>query len=480
MFKSVRWIYIKITEGDGVENKKKSDLSVILRTRNEEKWIGYAIQSILDNLYKPEIIIIDNNSKDQTLDIVKHFIQEPHLEKTVSKYTNIKIFSINDYSPGKALNFGVKKSTKKNINVSKIFVAYYLDKIEIQNPGHSYTPADTRFEVFASTGDGTEVKLPGVALRGVFSPNTANLEPTTKVVGHSASAYYHSFYREYIEQGGGTDKDWINENTVPNYIDSYTSSIDNLDIEFKRSDLALDGTTATDTFKISSRSDLIDTSREYRAFIGTRDFENAGSMMMFGLGIHDNTEYGEDLIKNSKVYDSFSSDELNALNGSWLCVWDVPTGSLWPNGHNVYANFQAMTENSQGLLKVFYDASAYDSDTSNEYRHFLSENITRFNGRIVKFLRASNNRIFFKVETTLGLQKEPNFAAYGIPDFINLYSRFYPIATMSDYQTQNTKNTTNTTYILKRFKGVLGKRSNLKKAIVTLAPGNTIDLSVGV
>ena len=33
---------------------------------------------------------------------------------------------------------------------------------------------------------------------------------------------------------------------------------------------------------------------------------------------------------------------------------------------------------------------------------------------------------------------------------------------------------------LKRFKGVLGKRSNTKKAIVTLAPGNTIDLSAGV
>ena len=117
MFKSVKWIYIKITEGDGVQNNKKIDLSVILRTRNEEKWIGHAIQSILDNLYKPEIIIIDNNSKDQTLDIIKHFIQEPHLEKTVSKYTNIKIFSINDYSPGKALNFGVKKSTKKNIMI---------------------------------------------------------------------------------------------------------------------------------------------------------------------------------------------------------------------------------------------------------------------------------------------------------------------------------------------------------------------------
>ena len=33
---------------------------------------------------------------------------------------------------------------------------------------------------------------------------------------------------------------------------------------------------------------------------------------------------------------------------------------------------------------------------------------------------------------------------------------------------------------LKRFKGILGKRSNTKKAVVTLAPGNTIDLSVGV
>ena len=33
---------------------------------------------------------------------------------------------------------------------------------------------------------------------------------------------------------------------------------------------------------------------------------------------------------------------------------------------------------------------------------------------------------------------------------------------------------------VKRFKGVLGRRSNAKKAIVTLAHGNTIDLSAGV
>lgn len=33
---------------------------------------------------------------------------------------------------------------------------------------------------------------------------------------------------------------------------------------------------------------------------------------------------------------------------------------------------------------------------------------------------------------------------------------------------------------LKRFKGVLGKKNNIKKAIVTLAEGNSIDISAGV
>ena len=33
---------------------------------------------------------------------------------------------------------------------------------------------------------------------------------------------------------------------------------------------------------------------------------------------------------------------------------------------------------------------------------------------------------------------------------------------------------------VKTFKGKLGKRSNIKKAIVTLAEGNSIDISTGV
>ena len=86
-------------------------VSVIIRTKNEERWIGYAVQSVLTNLKKPEIIIIDNNSTDETLNIIGLFTQDKMLgDKKNRNYTNIKIFKIDDYTPGKALNLGVKNA----------------------------------------------------------------------------------------------------------------------------------------------------------------------------------------------------------------------------------------------------------------------------------------------------------------------------------------------------------------------------------
>ena len=40
-------------------------------------------------------------------------------------------------------------------------------------------------------------------------------------------------------------------------------------------------------------------------------------------------------------------------------------------------------------------------------------------------------------------------------------------------------NTTTTKGKAKRFKGILGKRSDVKKAIITLAEGQTIDVGAG-
>jgi rhamnosyltransferase len=106
-------------------------VSVIIRTKNEERWVGHTIQSIIDVIKKPEIIIIDNKSTDKTLDIVKYFEQAPGLEfSNNSHYTKIKIKTIKDYSPGKALNLGVKNSTNKYILI--ISAHCVLTKIDLK------------------------------------------------------------------------------------------------------------------------------------------------------------------------------------------------------------------------------------------------------------------------------------------------------------------------------------------------------------
>ncbi len=78
-------------------------VSVVVRTKNEEKHIGYCIQSLTDFIGKPEIVIVDNESTDNTIPIINRF-----------EYHNIKKITIpkNDYTPGKSLNLGLKNCTE--------------------------------------------------------------------------------------------------------------------------------------------------------------------------------------------------------------------------------------------------------------------------------------------------------------------------------------------------------------------------------
>ena len=48
-------------------------VSVIIRNRNEEQYIGFAIQSVLDHFKNPEVIVVDNNSTDSSLEVVSMF-----------------------------------------------------------------------------------------------------------------------------------------------------------------------------------------------------------------------------------------------------------------------------------------------------------------------------------------------------------------------------------------------------------------------
>lgn len=77
------------------------NISIIIRNRNESEYIGFAIQSCLDYFNKPEIIIVDNNSTDDSLEIVNLFKDR----------TTIKLITINDYTPGKSINMGVKEAS---------------------------------------------------------------------------------------------------------------------------------------------------------------------------------------------------------------------------------------------------------------------------------------------------------------------------------------------------------------------------------
>ena len=83
------------------------DISIIIRNRNEAEFIGFAIQSCLDFFSDPEIIIMDNNSKDDSLEVVQYF----------NDRTKIKIHNVTNYRPGQSINQGVKLSSKKYILV---------------------------------------------------------------------------------------------------------------------------------------------------------------------------------------------------------------------------------------------------------------------------------------------------------------------------------------------------------------------------
>ena len=69
-------------------------ISVIIRCKNEERWIGHAIQSVLDYIDFPEIIIVNNRSTDDSINIVKQFIRDPSLKGSNKNYTNIKIANL--------------------------------------------------------------------------------------------------------------------------------------------------------------------------------------------------------------------------------------------------------------------------------------------------------------------------------------------------------------------------------------------------
>ena len=88
-------------------NTNSKKYSVVLRVGNEERWVGYALQSIVDHIGEScEIIIVNNGTTDDSIRIVNLF-----------EYLDVKKINISssDYTPGKALNLGIKNATRERV-----------------------------------------------------------------------------------------------------------------------------------------------------------------------------------------------------------------------------------------------------------------------------------------------------------------------------------------------------------------------------
>tara|TARA_Y100001968_G_C19350842_1_gene714551 strand:- start:625 stop:1323 length:699 start_codon:yes stop_codon:yes gene_type:complete len=118
-------------------SKLMENISVIIRNKNEERWIGHCIQSCLEYLIDPEIIIINDNSNDTSMDIVKSFKHDSALPISSKNYGNIICRNIDEYTPGKSLNLGTSIA-KNNIIliisahtvITKLNSIYIKEKLE--------------------------------------------------------------------------------------------------------------------------------------------------------------------------------------------------------------------------------------------------------------------------------------------------------------------------------------------------------------
>jgi len=83
------------------------NITIIIRNKNESEFIGFAIQSCIDFFDRPEIIVINNNSIDDSMDVVQNF----------NNRTNIITKNIDHYRPGNSINLGVKHASNDYILV---------------------------------------------------------------------------------------------------------------------------------------------------------------------------------------------------------------------------------------------------------------------------------------------------------------------------------------------------------------------------
>ena len=103
------------------KNENKYKISVVIPTLNRINTLQRALDSVINQTYKPaEIIVVDNGSSDGTL----KFLRE--------QYPKIKTLTENKIGVSSARNKGIKKSINQWIALLDSDDAWHPRKLEIQ------------------------------------------------------------------------------------------------------------------------------------------------------------------------------------------------------------------------------------------------------------------------------------------------------------------------------------------------------------
>ena len=312
--------------------------------------------------------------------------------------------------------------------------AYYLSDIIVTNPGAGYNSSTTRLEIVdAELG----TILPGVQVNPVFQPRDDAVTPVTKNTGRTAISSAILPYKTYVGYKGCRETNWLNDlDTNTAFIDRAGNSINGITLDARRVDIGIDSlnTYYEETVALSATT-AMELGTTYKAFIGTRKYENFGEFMMFNF--EENSTTGINDRGQSNFTSSFSESERTNLNGAWIMCWNIPNIQNKFNSTNAHDNFSNLTTGTVGIMKSYFDAEAFGPLTRDDFNHFLSDNIKETNGRIVKFLKLANDRVYFQVMNPYDLDTSAG-RSIGTPDFTNMFARFYPINALNEFSTDTT------------------------------------------